>query len=206
MTQLEKSMQSPGFQHGAMSYTQYFERIEELLKLGKTTGKVQKESYLKHTRLNFQRMKRVYRTTKISSELQQVIKSIEHKHLWVGLSEGWCGDAAQNLPAIARLAELNEQIDLKILLRDENPELMDGYLTNGSRSIPKVIVYDQTAGRELFTWGPRPMFFQDMVMENKRNPKMPSADFEEHLHREYTKDKTQKLQSEFEVLLKTVTA
>ena len=180
----------------SMSYEKYFMLIKELLERGKTTGKEQKESYLKHARLNFQRMKRVYRTTRLVPELEDHIKSIGTSQEWIVLTEGWCGDAAQSLPLIARLAELNDHIKLTIVLRDENLELMDLYLTNGSRSIPKLIVFDKETGRELYSWGPRPESMQQLVMEHKKNPIIPKEQFDEQLHRTYTNDKTNSLQQE----------
>jgi hypothetical protein len=185
----------------SLTYEKYYQLIKDLLAEGKTTGVEQKAAYVKHARLNFQRMKRVYRTTLIGEELKETISNIDRKQLWVVLSEGWCGDAAQNLPAIARMAEQNENIELRILLRDENPEVMNAYLTNGSKSIPKLIAFDNDSKQELFTWGPRPAFFQDMVLQQKANPKMSSEAFNEWLHREYTLDKSQKLQEEFQSLL-----
>lgn len=185
----------------SLSYEKYYNLIKELLVEGKTTGTEQKESYVKHARLNFQRMKRVYRTTLISDELKNIVSKIDQKQLWVVLSEGWCGDAAQNLPAIARIAEQNDNIELRILLRDENPEVMEAYLTNGSKSIPKLIALDESSKEELFTWGPRPEFFQNMVLHHKANPKMSSEEFDEWLHREYAMDKSKKIQEEFQSLL-----
>lgn len=186
----------------ALSYEKYYQLIKDLLEEGKTTGAKQIESRVKHARLNFQRMKRVYRTTLISDELKNMIRKIDQKQLWVVLSEGWCGDAAQNLPAIAKIAEQNENIELKILLRDENPELMDAYLTNGGKSIPKLIALDNQTKSELFTWGPRPKEIQKLVVQHKAKPEMSNEAFNEWLHKEYTIDKTNKLQEEFKSLLR----
>ena len=55
-------------------------------------------------------------------------------------------------------------LELRIVLRDEHPEVMDRYLTNGSRSIPIVIALDEEF-RELGHWGPRPRELQAWVME-----------------------------------------
>jgi hypothetical protein len=186
----------------ALTYEKYYQLIKELLREGKTTGSEQPESRVKHARLNFQRMKRVYRTTKIDEELKAIIEQIDYKQLWLVISEGWCGDAAQSLPAIARIAEQNDNIDLKILLRDENPEIMSAYTTNGSKSIPKLIALDERTKAELFTWGPRPKELQDLVLEQKMDKKMDQEALNIWLHREYTQDKTQKLQKEMKSLLK----
>jgi hypothetical protein len=82
-------------------------------------------------------------------------------HLLV-LSEDWCGDAVNTLPVVAKLAELAPNLDLRVLGRDANPDLMDAHLTGRSRSIPVVIVLDE-AFRERGWWGPRPTVLQRWV-------------------------------------------
>lgn len=187
----------------SLTYEKYYQLIKDLLAEGKTTGAEQKEAYVKHSRLNFQRMKRVYRTMLLNDDLKNTIINTDCRQLWMVISEGWCGDAAQNLPAIARIAEQSELIKLRILLRDENPEVMNAYLTNGSKSIPKLIALEEDTRRELFIWGPRPSFFQKMVLQHKANPKMSNEAFNERLHREYALDKSQKIQEEFQLLLRS---
>lgn len=186
----------------ALTYEQYHQLIKKLLWEGKTTGNDQSAVQLKHAKLNFRRMKSVFRTTLISEDLKNILSKIDKKQLWVVLSEGWCGDAAHNLPAIARLVEQTDKIDLRILLRDDNPELMEAYLTNGKRSIPKLIVLDDQTKTELFTWGPRPKIFQDIVSEYIIDAGMNQDEFHDLLHKEYTLDKTHSLQKE---LLELVT-
>jgi len=201
MNEVKKAIDEEVIQK-ALSYEKYYQLIKELLEKGKTTGREQKESQVKHARLNFQRMKRVYRTTLISDELKSLLQKIDQKQLWVVLSEGWCGDAAQSLPAIAKIAEQSEKVELKILLRDENPEVMNTYLTNGGKSIPKLIALDERTKSELFTWGPRPETFQQMVIDHKNAPKLSEDSFNQLLHKAYAEDKTQMLQSEFKNLIR----
>lgn len=106
--------------------------------------------------LNQHRMSRVEKTYTVSETLAQLVKRLTHKTYWLVLTEHWCGDAAQTLPAFQKVAELsNGNIELKLVYRDENPELMDAYLTGESRSIPKLIQLDahyNVTG----IWGPRP--------------------------------------------------
>jgi hypothetical protein len=83
-------------------------------------------------------------------------------HLLV-IVEDWCGDAVNTVPLVARLAELAGNTDVRVVARDENPELMDAHLTNGSRSIPVVIVLDEDFV-ERGWWGPRPSELQRWVM------------------------------------------
>lgn len=83
-------------------------------------------------------------------------------HLLV-LSEDWCGDAVNSVPYVARLAELAPNLDMRVLGRDANPDVMDEHLTNGSRSIPVVIVLDEELVEQGW-WGPRPAALQAWVL------------------------------------------
>jgi hypothetical protein len=88
-----------------------------------------------------------------------------NRHLLV-IAEDWCGDASNTVPVLAKWADAVPGVDLRVIRRDQHPEVMDQYLTNGSRSIPIVIVLDE-ALRELGHWGPRPTVLQSWVMENR---------------------------------------
>lgn len=201
---VEKSIITPEVIAKALTYEQYYSLIKQLLKEGKTTGNNQSDSYLKYAKLNFQRMKRVYRTTKIENNLLTTVSGLSQKQIWIVLTEGWCGDAAQSLPAIAKISELTDKIELRILLRDENFEIMNAYRTNGSKSIPKLIALDSENLDQLFTWGPRPEEFQEMVMQHIKNPQLTNAEFNEKLHMKYTLNKTKSLQTELTKLISSV--
>lgn len=85
-------------------------------------------------------------------------------HLLV-LSADWCGDASNIVPVIARLAEQASNLSLRVLDRDEHPDLMDEHLTGGSsRSIPVVMILDEDF-QERAWWGPRPSPLQQWVKE-----------------------------------------
>lgn len=155
------------------------------------------------TKLNFQRSNRIYKTYKVSDELKHLVETITNPQIWMVLTEDWCGDSAQNLPYIAKIAELNELINLKILLRDQNLDVMDLYLTNGkSRSIPKLVAFDQF-GDELFLWGPRPKEAQ-LVVEQSIKDGLDKNDYLNKLHSWYTKNKGRTLESEFMMLIQNV--
>ncbi len=136
----------------------------------------------------------------MSADLQQLAYQIPAPQTWYVLTEAWCGDAAQNLPVIAKVAGLNPHITLTLLLRDEHPEIMNAYLTHGGKSIPKLIALDDD-GNELFTWGPRPQVLQEIVWDYKKNPTVPYTEFLEHAQRWYNTDKTESVQGEMVVLL-----
>lgn len=115
--------------------------------------------------LNWSRMARHIKTYK-PSEAMRVAVSNGTQQTWVVITEDWCGDSAQTLPVIAAIAGLNENITLRILDRDSYPEAMDLYLTNGARSVPIVVAFDND-GRELWHWGPRPEAAKPLIEEWK---------------------------------------
>lgn len=153
-----------------------------------------------YTKLNLQRMSRVEKTFTVSEELQHLLSSIKTKQNWIVITEGWCGDSAQNLPALAKIAKVNPLIELQIIERDENLDIMDLYLTNGTRSIPVLISFDEN-GNEIFRWGPRPKEAQQLVARLKSEGMEHDA-FVEQLHLWYARNKGVALESEIKVLLK----
>lgn len=183
-----------------MTYDVYLDLLKDLLSEGKTTGPNQDAGLFEYAKLNIQRMERIYKTVVITDELVNKVKAINDKQTWICITEGWCGDAAQSLPLFARLAELNSNITLKMILRDENLELMDRYLTNGGRAIPVVIALQ--GGKELWKWGPRPASLQVIVDEFKQNPTVTFEELKTQLHTWYAKNKTVDQQNELLKLIK----
>lgn len=137
----------------AMDHEEYMILFKQLVAEGKTTGEPSPEK-INYTKLNWSRIKRLNKTAKLSEEQSRHFKDLNEEQTWLVITEPWCGDAAQSLPFLNKFAEIAENIDLKIVLRDENPELMDAYLTNGSRSIPKLIILDKNM-QLINHWGPR---------------------------------------------------
>lgn len=181
----------------SMTYQAYRELIDRLLKENKTTGHVHTDFYLDYTRMNVQRMNRWDKTAKISDEMEKVVSAIQEPQIWLVITEAWCGDAAQNIPYFIKLAGINPMIQIRFILRDEHPAVMDEYLTAGTRSIPKVIALTGDLSCELFTWGPRPKSAHDLLLEYKRNPKgLTFKEFSESLHLWYARNKNQELESE----------
>jgi hypothetical protein len=180
----------------AFSYETYKKLTDDLLAQDKTTGPNQSEAFIHYTRLNQQRMHRLEKTTGILSAAKDLILAIRQPQTWLVLTEAWCGDAAQSLPVMQLLAQLNPLIDLRLLLRDENPGLMDQYLTGGvSRSIPKLIGLDTATRQELFTWGPRPTVLQESFGRMRAEGISYDLIKEEFQHW-YNKDKTVSIQME----------
>lgn len=184
----------------AYTYASYREFLDNLLDEGKTTGANQSESMLNYAMLNQRRMRKWDKIGKITAELMDKLMSIDQKMTWLVITEGWCGDAAQNLPFLNKMAELNPNIDLRFVLRDENLPLMDDFLTNGGRSIPKLVALDGVLN-VLGTWGPRPEPVQKAFLANKVSQEKSGKEFTEYLHLWYAKDKGLTLQSEFLAIL-----
>jgi hypothetical protein len=114
-------------------------------------------------------MNRLEKTMKISEGIVENLKSLKSEYIWLVISEGWCGDAAQLLPIFDKMADASEgKIELKIVLRDENEELMNLFLTNKAKSIPKLIVINRETGGALAHWGPRPKGAADLIANYKK--------------------------------------
>lgn len=109
---------------------------------------------------NYERQAMVHDSYAPSETLQEALGAVDAPQTWMVITEPWCGDSAFSLPVIAEAVEAHPDIDLRIVLRDENLDLMDRFLTGGSRSIPKLAVLSE-AGTVRFTWGPRPEPAQD---------------------------------------------
>ena len=191
---------TPAHLEKAISYTDYVAMTEQLLAENKTTGTNHAEDLVEYTRMNLHRKRRGEKSAVLSDEMLETLQKVDRKMVWVVLTEAWCGDAAQNLPGIMKMADASPLIDLKLLLRDENLDVMDAYLTNGGRSIPKLIALDAETMEELGTWGPRPEAAQQLVLDAKAQ-KMDFKEMAEKLHGWYGKDRSRTLQQEFIPLL-----
>jgi len=191
---LEKSLQN------AISYETYRTLVSNLLANGKATGPLQSEALTNYSLLNDRRMKRLDKTLQISEDTISTINSIKEPQTWLTITEGWCGDAAQNLPVINKIAAINPNINLKVVLRDENLELMDLFLTNGGRAIPKLIALD-AEHNVIFTWGPRPSIATKMVVDYKAKNGNLDAQFKQDLQVWHNKDKGKSVQEDIVRLL-----
>jgi hypothetical protein len=150
------------------SYSEYRKLVSDLLLEGKSTGNEQSDDLKHYSELNETRMNRLDKTIKITDENSLKLKNLNNEYIWLVISEGWCGDAAQLLPVINKMAIDTGKIELRIVLRDENDELMKLFLTNKKKSIPVVIVVDKETGSVLGKWGPRPKGATDLITDYKK--------------------------------------
>jgi len=175
----------------AISYDEYRVLVASLAEEKKSTGTVQTESLTNYTVLNNRRMKRLDKTIKVNETVIEKVKAYSKKITWLVLTESWCGDAAQTMPVMNKLAILNPNINLQIIQRDQNLELMNRFLINGTLSIPKLIMIDNDTLEVLGEWGSRPTIAAKMVEDYKKENGTLTPEFKEELQVWYNKDKGQ---------------
>lgn len=175
----------------AYSYAEYMAMMDNLVAEKRSTGEDQSPIMIQFTQLNYQRMKRLDKTIKIPENTANQIKTFSKKQTWIVITESWCGDASQSVPVLNKIAETNPNIELKLVLRDENQALIDAFLTNGTRSIPKLIIADTQTLDVLDVWGPRPAIATQMVQDFKTKHGKLTSEFKEELQKWYNKDKGQ---------------
>jgi len=174
----------------SLSYKDFKNLVNNLIDKGQSTGHTQNEDMLHYSKLSVRRMKRWDKTFKLSDSDKNFFENISKPKTFLVLAEGWCGDAAHALPIINTIAEASPNIELKIVLRDDNDELMQEFLTNGGKAIPKLIALDDD-NNVLFTWGPRPTEATEMVKAYKDKHGQLTPEFKEDLQKWYNKDKGQ---------------
>ncbi len=159
-------------------------------------------AYFEYTKLNATRMKRWLKTGELTEETIAVVKSIVHRQKWLVISEPWCGDAAHILPFLHKMAELNKKVDLEIELRDSRPFRIEKYLTNGSKSIPILIVRN-AAFEDQFVWGPRPTGAKELRLELIAKG-TPADELKAQMQQWYNEDKGVQIQEEIVEKLKGI--
>lgn len=198
----------------ALHYDAYNQLIETLLQNQQTTGTDHSPDMIHYTRMNVVRMERLMKTTRLLPEVRSILQQVERPLIWLTLTEAWCGDAAQINPVLQKMADQNDRIQLRFLLRDEHPELMNAFLTNGSRSIPKLIVIEEENLQILGSWGPRPHMAQEIAMRGRERIKALPSEKQADAYNEllttlqkwYARDKTTSIQEEVGALIQNITA
>lgn len=190
----------PEIQQNGITYPEYLAAWEKKLNdLDPETLAEKEHTLWEYRKLNFQRSQRVQKTYRMPEALRNAVGVISEPQLWMVITEDWCGDSAQTLPVIAAIAGMNELIELKIIYRDAHPEIMDAYLTEGKRSIPVLVAFDETGG-ELFRWGPRPQPAAALVRESLAQG-LPKTEVYPKLHLWYGRDRGNTVSGEFLKLL-----
>ena len=97
----------------------------------------------------------IHARARVPEDILERARRLTGSWRFLALAEDWCADGANTLPFLSRLVDAVPGLELRVLSREGNPDLMDAHLTDGARSIPVVMVLDQ-AYREVGWWGPRP--------------------------------------------------
>ena len=171
----------------SLSYLEYMDLMQDLVQSGSTTGEID-PSRVEFTALNLKRSQRLNKKFQLLDSEAAFFKEFRMQQIWLVITESWCGDAAQTLPILNKLAEASENIELRIILRDEHPEVMDEFLTNGTRSIPKLIILNSELD-VMASWGPRTAAATKLVIDYKEKFGKIDAEFKTQLQMWYNKDK-----------------
>ncbi len=173
----------------SIPYSEYRNQIIDFVANNSTSGNEKTEDLSNYTKLNDSRMTRWDKTLKMSDEVQERVSNFKGDVTWLVLTESWCGDAAHVIPVLNKVAELSDNINLRLVYRDENELLMSNFLTNGNKSIPKLIMIDNLTGDVIDTFGPRPFVVTDLVKNYMAEHGSMTPKFKEDLQRWYNKDK-----------------
>ena len=167
----------------AVSYTEYLRDAGERLGNPKDT---QEADYAEYYRLGIQRMNRMWEKYLPNSEQVETLAKKKFNGKILIISEAWCGDASQVIPVVVKFFE---QFEVKISYRDQEPSLIENYLTNGGKSIPIVIFLDEDFN-EIAHWGPRPKHGMELLNKHKANPEeFPKEKFYVELQTYYAKNR-----------------
>jgi len=175
--------------NNSIDYSDYKRLMQKMVKDKFTTGNSVTEANINYTMLNERRMRRWDKKLEPSEHDKAKINRFDTKVIWLVITESWCGDAAHLLPVMNKIAELNSNIELRMVLRDDNEELMNRFLSNGSKSIPKLIMLDAETLEVLEEYGPRPSVAAKMVDDYNKEHGTLTPEFKEDLQRWYNKDK-----------------
>src|SRR5690606_20387537 len=186
----------------SISYAQYRNDVADYVANNSTSGKEKTEALIEYTKLNDKRMKRWDKTINVSDAIVKRLSNLKENVTWLVLTDSWCGDAAHVIPVIHKIAELSNNINLKLAYRDENEALMNEFLTNGGKSIPKLIMIDNKSGDVIDSFGPRPSTETQLVTDYKETHGTLTPEFKEELQHWYNADKGQTTINDLIKLLK----
>jgi len=186
----------------SLSYKEYRNLVAKFAEEGKTTGEIPTEDHIVFTKLNEARMHRLDKTMQVTDETKSFLENLKKEYTWLVISESWCGDAAQILPVINKMATVSDKINLRIVLRDDNEELMNQFLTNGTKSIPKLIIIDKESNEVIADFGSRPIMAKQLILDYKAEHGVVDETVKIELQKWYLQDKGISTQKEIVELMK----
>jgi len=173
---------------------------EKISKINKNELDEKGKKLFEYSRLNLVRSYRIQKSYRLKSEIVDLFKGINEKQIWLVITEDWCGDSAQNLPYVYKYVLNVQNIDFRIILRDDNLEFVDNYFNHTrSRSIPRILGFN-SFGKELFRWGPRPKVANNLVQQLMEEGKERTI-INEKLHLWYGRNKGKELEKEIVEIL-----
>ena len=180
----------------SFSYAEYRKLASDLVAQGKPTGHDLSETLAHYAELNETRMNRLEKTITLTDAVIQTLQNSSKNAIWLVLAESWCGDAAQILPVLNKMSEASNTIQLNIVLRDDHDALMQLFLTNGAKSIPKLIILDAQTLNVVADWGPRPLGAKQLIEEYKATHGVVDETGKIELQKWYLHDKGISIQQE----------
>lgn len=173
----------------AFSYKDYRGQVATHVENGTSSGPDKSEALSNYTLLNNSRMKRLDATIKVEEDVLEKFQQYHKNVTWLVLTESWCGDAAHAMPVMNKLVEQAKNLDFKILYRDENEELMNRFLTNGTMSIPKLIAFDNETQEVIKDWGPSPLIIMNKTKDFKAAHATLTTEFKKEIQIWYNQNK-----------------
>ena len=189
----------------AMNYEEYLDKVYAILDENHSSRDDESETLFQFTRMNTRRMELWNKTIVLLPEVESYFKSIDKRIDFLIITEAWCGDAAHVMPMMQKIADLNKNLSIKTVFRDEHPEIMDQYLTNGTKSIPIIVALQCIDNKyvELFKWGPKPKPMM-MRLNDFKDGKLDVSKgiLLKETQKWYDEDKTNTIQEELTELMK----
>ena len=185
----------------SFSYAEYRKLASDLVAQGKPTGHDLSEALAHYAELNETRMNRLEKTITLTDAVIQTLQNSSKNAIWLVLAESWCGDAAQILPVLNKMSEASNTIQLNIVLRDDHDALMQLFLTNGAKSIPKLIILDAQTLNVVADWGPRPLGAKQLIEEYKATHGVVDETGKIELQKWYLHDKGISIQQEISEIM-----
>lgn len=186
----------------SFSYAEYRKLASDLVAQGKPTGHDLSEALAHYAELNETRMNRLEKTITLTDAVIQTLQNSSKNVIWLVLAESWCGDAAQILPVLNKMSEASNSIQLNIVLRDDHDALMQLFLTNGAKSIPKLIILDAQTLNVVADWGPRPLGAKQLIEEYKASHGVVDETGKIELQKWYLHDKGISIQQEISEIMR----
>lgn len=187
-----------------MNFQEYLHYFEQVLSSEAPIAPYDNPDYLNYTKLNWARMNRWLKTGELSGEMTATVKAIHEPQQWIVITEPWCGDAAHIVPFLQLIALENPLISVTYELRDSEHHRIHSYLTNGGKSIPKLVIRNAENG-DIAVWGPRPAKCQE-VYATLTAQKADLETLKTGLQNWYNADKGKEIQAELSALLSAVKA